>query len=95
MELAYVFGALSHTPRRHLLGKHLPRIDKMLRKLDESSPEAYGNGSEYWDGEYGVYLVAYADSALVDFCLGHFLRGVVQFTAVYQVCVTAGLRFTR
>jgi len=51
MELAYLFGALSRTPRRALLSKHLPRIDRMLKKLDESSPEEYGNGHEYWDGE--------------------------------------------
>ena len=91
MELAYVFGALSHTPRRLLLGKHLPRIDKMLRKLDESSPEVYGNGSEYWDGGCRMRPKKPANSALEDFCLGHFLRGVVQFTAVYQVCVTGWL----
>jgi hypothetical protein len=51
LELAYVFGALTHTPRGLLLGKHLPRIDRMLGKLDKVSPEDYGTGSEYWDGE--------------------------------------------
>ena len=50
MELAYLFGALSHTPRRDLLAKHLPRINKMLAKLEASTPETYGNGNEYWDG---------------------------------------------
>lgn len=50
MELAYVFGALSHTPRRDLLGKHLPRIDAQLATLDASTPEDYGTGAEYWDG---------------------------------------------
>jgi hypothetical protein len=51
MELAYVFGALSHTPRNLLLHKHLPRIDMMLARLDGVDPEAYGNGVGYWDGE--------------------------------------------
>lgn len=51
MELAYVFGSLSHTPRRSLLQTLLPRIDKMLAKLEGVEPEAYGNGHEYWDGE--------------------------------------------
>jgi len=54
--LAYVFGALSHTPRRELLGKHLPRIDKMLKKLDDTTPETYGNGKEYWDGTFALNL---------------------------------------
>jgi hypothetical protein len=51
MELAYVFGSLSHTPRNSLLQTLLPRIDRMLGKLEASEPEAYGNGHEYWDGE--------------------------------------------
>ena len=68
MELAYVFGALGHTPRHALLSKTVPRIDKMLAKLEASSPEKYGNGHQYWD----------------DYCLGHFLRGVANFAARYQ-----------
>lgn len=51
MELAYVFGALTHTPRNLLLNRHLPRIDKMLAKLDAETPEEYGKGVGYWDGE--------------------------------------------
>lgn len=50
MELAYVFGSLSHTPRRSLLQTHLPRIDKMLAKLEGVEPAQYGNGHGYWDG---------------------------------------------
>ncbi|ORY33728.1 hypothetical protein BCR39DRAFT_518906 [Naematelia encephala] len=70
LELSYVFGALSHTPRRALLGIILPRIDRALDKLQKTTPEEYGlrKGTEYWD----------------DYCLGHFLRGVVQFVARYQ-----------
>jgi hypothetical protein len=52
MELAYIFGSLSHTPRKSLMQDLLPRIDKMLAKLDGVTPEAYGNGNEYWDGEF-------------------------------------------
>lgn len=51
LELAYVFGSLSHTPRRSLMQTHLPRIDRMLAKLDGVEPASYGNGHEYWDGE--------------------------------------------
>ncbi|WWC61209.1 uncharacterized protein I303_103789 [Kwoniella dejecticola CBS 10117] len=68
MELAYVFGSLSNTPRRSLLGQWLPRIDKALQGLDSVEPENYGNGHEYWD----------------DYCLGHFLRGMCQFISRYQ-----------
>ena len=48
MELAYVFGALYHCPRKTLLGVHLPRIDRQLAKLEAMGEEAYGSG--YWDG---------------------------------------------
>ncbi|WVQ78032.1 hypothetical protein IAT38_000113 [Cryptococcus sp. DSM 104549] len=69
LELAYVFGSLSNTPRRALLDVWMPRIDKMLVRLDVG-PEAYGTGEgkEFWD----------------DYCLGHFLRGMAQFIARYQ-----------
>ena len=50
MELAYVFGSLSHTPRKSLLHALLPRIDKMLGTLEGVEPAEYGNGHEYWDG---------------------------------------------
>lgn len=39
-----------------MLGKHLPRIDKMLKKLDDTTPETYGNGNEYWDGTFALNL---------------------------------------
>ncbi|WWD01496.1 hypothetical protein V866_008440 [Kwoniella sp. B9012] len=68
MELAYVFGSLSNTPRRSLLDSWLPRINKALKALDGVEPENYGNGHEYWD----------------DYCLGHFLRGMCQFISRYQ-----------
>lgn len=51
MELAYVFGQIGHTPRRLLLGNWLPHINSQLSKLLASTPEAWGNGDEYWDGE--------------------------------------------
>lgn len=51
MELAYVFGSLSHTPRKSLLQIHLPRIDRMLANLEGVEPASYGNGHEYWDGQ--------------------------------------------
>jgi hypothetical protein len=83
MELAYVFGSLSHTPRKSLLTTLLPRIDRMLGKLEASEPETYGNGHEYWDGK--LFLVGRLGTMLIsDYTLGHFLRGVVQFTARYQ-----------
>lgn len=41
----------------------------MLAKLENSTPERYGNGQQYWD----------------DYCLGHFLRGTAQAFARYQV----------
>ena len=52
MELAYVFGSLSHTPRKSLLHTLLPRIDKMLGTLEGVTPEEYGNGHGYWDGKF-------------------------------------------
>jgi hypothetical protein len=57
MELAYVFGSLSHTPRKDLLSIQLPRIDRMLAKLEKNTPEVYGNGHDYWDGESGLPVV--------------------------------------
>lgn len=51
MELAYVFGALGHCPRDKLLSIHLPKISMALKRLDESSPEAW-EGGHYWDGEF-------------------------------------------
>lgn len=54
VELAYVFGSLSHTPRKVLLHQHLPRIDRMLGKLEGVAPEEYGNGHEYWDGKFAI-----------------------------------------
>ncbi|WVQ98662.1 hypothetical protein IAU59_005793 [Kwoniella sp. CBS 9459] len=68
MELAYVFGSLLNTPRRSLLDDWLPKVNSALKKLDEVEPAQYGNGNEYWD----------------DYCLGHFLRGMVQSVARYQ-----------
>ena len=57
MELAYVFGSLSHTPRKSLLHTLLPRIDKMLGTLEGVTPEEYGNGHEYWDGTSSYPLI--------------------------------------
>jgi hypothetical protein len=54
MELAYVFGSLSHTPRKSLLHTLLPRIDKMLGTLEGVTPEEYGNGHGYWDGKFSL-----------------------------------------
>ncbi|WVF72267.1 hypothetical protein IAT40_007079 [Kwoniella sp. CBS 6097] len=68
MELAYVFGSLLNTPRRSLLDDWLPKVNAALKKLDEVEPAQYGNGNEYWD----------------DYCLGHFLRGMVRSVARYQ-----------
>ncbi|WWC90109.1 uncharacterized protein L201_005042 [Kwoniella dendrophila CBS 6074] len=68
MELAYVFGSLSNTPRRSLIDSWLPRVNKVLKSLEGVEPEQYGNGHEYWD----------------DYCLGHFLRGMCQFISRYQ-----------
>ncbi|OXG93214.1 hypothetical protein C345_00850 [Cryptococcus neoformans A2-102-5] len=69
LELAYVFGSLSNTPRRSLLDIHVPRLNEMMKKL-ENGEENYGNGTgkEYWD----------------DYVLAHFLRGMCQFVARYQ-----------
>ena len=49
LELAYVFGALYHCPRKTLLSVHLPRIDKQLDKLVADGESGHGSG--YWDGE--------------------------------------------
>ncbi len=43
MMLAYVFVALSRPPQRDLLGKHLPRIDEMLKKQDDTALKTFGN----------------------------------------------------
>jgi hypothetical protein len=56
LELAYVYGSLFHTPRRTLMGTHLPRIERQLERLKDKGPEAYGMG--YWDGESGARLRA-------------------------------------
>jgi hypothetical protein len=83
MELAYVFGSLSHTPRRELLHTLLPRIDRMLGTLEGVDPADYGNGHEYWDGTALLFGRCHV-GLMIDYTLGHFLRGVVQFTARYQ-----------
>jgi hypothetical protein len=54
MELAYVFGSLGHTPRRVLVSKWLPHINAELARLEASTPEEWGNGEQYWDGECRV-----------------------------------------
>lgn len=84
MELAYVFGSLSHTPRGSLLHTLLPRIDKMLATLEGVEPAEYGNGHEYWDGTSSQITFRAGQWLMIDYTLGHFLRGVVQFTARYQ-----------
>jgi len=77
-----VFGALGHCPRDKLLGIHLPRINFALKKLDETTPEAW-EGGHYWDGTYNQ--VGDNQCSLADYCLGHFLRGYIQASARYQV----------
>lgn len=46
-----IYGLLQRTPGWSLQQKTIPRIDKLLAELDESTPETYGSGEEYWDGE--------------------------------------------
>lgn len=58
MELAYVFGSLGHTPRRVLVSKWLPHINAELARLEASTPEEWGNGEQYWDGESVVLVHA-------------------------------------
>ena len=77
-----MFGALGHCPRDKLLGIHLPRINFALKKLDETTPEAW-EGGHYWDGTYNQ--VGDNQCSLADYCLGHFLRGYIQASARYQV----------
>lgn len=48
--MAYVFGSLSHAPRRALISVLIPRIDKRLDELESTGPEVYGRG--YWDGQF-------------------------------------------
>lgn len=85
MELAYVFGSLGHTPRRVLVDKWLPHINAELARLEASTPEAWGNGDRYWDGECAVEQLKERTKQLTpDYVLGHFLRACVQFVAAYQ-----------
>jgi hypothetical protein len=83
VELAYVFGSLSHAPRRALISVLIPRINKRLAELAAVSPEDYGRG--YWDGQLllATSMRTRAD-LLLDYCLGHFLRGVCKAIARYQ-----------
>jgi hypothetical protein len=54
----------------------------MLATLDGIEPAEYGNGHEYWDGT--SLFLHFGRGLMIDYTLGHFLRGVVQFTARYQ-----------
>jgi hypothetical protein len=54
MELAYAFDSLGTTPRRILLSKWLPHINSELARLEASTPENWGDGTEYWDGEFVI-----------------------------------------
>ncbi|KAH7911470.1 hypothetical protein BJ138DRAFT_1172533 [Hygrophoropsis aurantiaca] len=62
LELAYVFLAISHAPRKVITSKMLPEVEVVLGKLreHEKSPAKYENGHGYWD----------------DYCLARFLEGV-------------------
>jgi hypothetical protein len=46
-----IYGLLQRTPGWSLQQKTIPRIDKLLAELEASTPETYGSGVEYWDGE--------------------------------------------
>ncbi|EGO03118.1 hypothetical protein SERLA73DRAFT_176637 [Serpula lacrymans var. lacrymans S7.3] len=62
LELAYVFQAISHAPKKVIISKMLPEIEKLLLKLKEheKAPAKYEQGHGYWD----------------DLCLARFLEGV-------------------
>jgi tetratricopeptide (TPR) repeat protein len=64
VEFSYIYHCLSNAPRYALTDEHLVMISDALSDLNEheSSPSSYHSGEdEFWD----------------DFCLAHFLRGVV------------------
>ncbi|KAG8909024.1 hypothetical protein FRB99_000127 [Tulasnella sp. 403] len=62
LELAYILGAIQHTPRKVFLNKTILMIEAALKTLSESSsdPSSYFNGHGYWD----------------DLSLAHLLHGV-------------------
>ncbi|EIW75037.1 hypothetical protein CONPUDRAFT_147567 [Coniophora puteana RWD-64-598 SS2] len=62
LELAYVFLAIAHAPRKIIHEKMLPDVQALQAKLKEheANPKKYENGHGYWD----------------DYCLAHHLEGV-------------------
>lgn len=71
LELAYLFGGVTHAPRDVLANEMLPQARAELSKLRafQDNPEAWGNGMGYWD----------------DYCLCRFLEGVCERYLAYPV----------
>ncbi|KAF8147845.1 hypothetical protein B0H34DRAFT_785773 [Crassisporium funariophilum] len=69
LEMAYLFLAITHAPRRVIVEKMLPEIDALQAELDKhrTNTSGYGGGVGYWD----------------DFCLGMFLKGVCMRYVAY------------
>ncbi|KAH7920441.1 hypothetical protein BV22DRAFT_804226 [Leucogyrophana mollusca] len=62
LELAYVFQAISHAPKKVITSQMLPEVEVVLERLKqhEKTPAKYEGGHGYWD----------------DYCLARFLEGV-------------------
>ncbi|KAG8987239.1 hypothetical protein FRB90_003521 [Tulasnella sp. 427] len=63
LELCYMLGAISHTPRSVFLSTIIPSLVKSLGTLasHSSKPASYGNGTGYWD-DYALAQVLYGAS---------------------------------
>jgi hypothetical protein len=71
LEFAYIFQAITRTPRSLIAERMLPLVDAALAKLKpyEEAPKTYGKAAEFWD----------------DWCLARLLEGACLRYIAYPV----------
>lgn len=71
LELAYIFQAITRTPRSVIVERMLPLVDAALAKLKsfEEAPQKYGKAAEFWE----------------DWCLARQLEGACLRYIAYPV----------
>lgn len=71
LELAYIFQAITRTPRSVIVERMLPLVDAALAKLKsfEDAPQKYGKAAEFWE----------------DWCLARQLEGACLRYIAYPV----------
>ena len=74
LELAYIFQAITRTPRSVIAERILPLVEAALAKLQpyEAAPQTYGRAAEFWD----------------DWCLAHLIEGACLRYIAYPVRAT-------